>query len=125
MIQAATEAQAHEFIMALPDQYQTMVGGPRDDQISGGQKQRLAIARALVKNPSILILDEATSSLDRTSECAVKVALDHAMKGRTVLIIAHRFTTLEKAQDIVVLKDGHVCRRLSYPELVTDKNFCL
>ena len=122
MIKAAKEAFAHEFIMELPDQYETFIGKGSNHQLSGGEKQRIAIARALIKNPSILILDEATSSLDAESEMKVKTALENAMEKRTVLIIAHRLTTLEKADQIAVLKDGKVENILSYKELSAIKN---
>ncbi|MBI2593759.1 ABC transporter ATP-binding protein [Candidatus Daviesbacteria bacterium] len=104
---AAKQAQAHEFIKALPQGYETLVG-ERGVKLSGGQRQRVAIARAFLKNAPILILDEATSSLDSESEYAIQVSLDKLMRGRTVIAIAHRLSTLKKMDRIVFIEDGKI-----------------
>jgi ATP-binding cassette subfamily B protein len=105
--QAARAAQIHDFITGLPDGYETIVG-ERGYRLSGGEQQRLAIARALLKNPKILILDEATSSLDATNEALIQAALDRLLVGRTSLIVAHRLATIRKADRIVVLERGRI-----------------
>ena len=105
--QAARAANAHELIMRLPDGYHTLVG-ERGSRLSVGERQRVTIARALLKNPPILILDEATSSLDAESEALVQEALDRLMGGRTTFVIAHRLSTIVHADQIIVLKDGHI-----------------
>lgn len=107
IFQAAKQAQAHEFIKALPDGYETLVG-ERGVKLSGGQRQRVAIARAFLKNAPILILDEATSSLDSESEHAIQESLDKLMRGRTVIAIAHRLSTLKKMDRIVFIEDGKI-----------------
>jgi ATP-binding cassette subfamily B protein len=105
--EAARLAYAHEFIMAQPEGYDTAVG-ENGVTLSGGQRQRLSIARALVRNAPILLLDEATSALDTESEAAVQKALDEAMTGRTVVVIAHRLSTVVRADKIVVMQQGRV-----------------
>nr|XP_058929419.1 mitochondrial potassium channel ATP-binding subunit isoform X2 [Kogia breviceps] len=114
---AAREANAHEFITSFPEGYNTVVG-ERGATLSGGQKQRLALARALVKQPSVLILDEATSALDSESERLVQEALDRASAGRTVLVIAHRLSTVRGAHQIVVMAHGRVCEVGTHEELL-------
>ncbi|XP_077005849.1 mitochondrial potassium channel ATP-binding subunit [Tamandua tetradactyla] len=114
---AAREANAHGFITSFPQGYDTIVG-ERGTTLSGGQKQRLAIARALIKQPTVLILDEATSALDAESERVVQEALDRASAGRTVLVIAHRLSTVRGAHHIVVMADGHVWEAGTHEELL-------
>lgn len=114
---AAREANAHDFICSFPDGYATVVG-ERGATLSGGQKQRLAIARALIKRPRVLVLDEATSALDSESEQLVQEALDRAAAGRTVLVIAHRLSTVRKAHRIVVMAQGRVCEVGTHEELL-------
>jgi ABC-type multidrug transport system fused ATPase/permease subunit len=117
IVEAARQANADEFIRSFPDGYQTRVG-ERGVQLSGGQRQRVAIARAILRDPAILILDEATSSLDSASESLVLQALDRLMEGRTSLIIAHRLSTVRRADRIVVIKEGCTVESGTHDELV-------
>jgi ATP-binding cassette subfamily B protein len=114
---AARKANAHEFIAGFPEGYRTVVG-ERGVQLSGGQRQRVAIARAILRDPAILILDEATSSLDSESEGLVQQALDALMRGRTSLIIAHRLSTVRRADCIFVIKEGEVVEAGTHAELL-------
>jgi subfamily B ATP-binding cassette protein MsbA len=115
--QAARDANVEEFVLAMPDKYDTMIG-ERGITLSGGQRQRVAIARAVLKDPRILILDEATSALDNKSEALVKEALDRLMKGRTTLVIAHRLSTVQTADNIAVLADGRVVESGTHDALI-------
>lgn len=117
LIEAAKAAHAHEFIEKLPQGYNTVIGD-NGNKLSGGQKQRLSIARALLKNPQILILDEATASLDSVSEQLVQQALEKLMANRTVLIIAHRLSTIKKASQIGVIEEGQLVEIGSHQELM-------
>ena len=117
VIDACRAANAHEFVSRFPEGYATNVG-ERGVQLSGGQKQRIAIARALLKDPRILVLDEATSALDAESEHLVKEALDRLAKGRTVLVIAHRLSTVRDADRVVVLDGGKIAESGKHDELV-------
>ncbi|NDF07949.1 MAG: ATP-binding cassette domain-containing protein [Proteobacteria bacterium] len=114
---AARAANAHDFISALPQGYETEVG-ERGVQLSAGQRQRVAIARAILRNPRILLLDEATASLDNESEYLVQDALDRLMKGRTTLVVAHRLTTIENADQIVVLENGKCVELGTHQQLI-------
>ena len=117
VITAARAANAHEFVIEFPDKYETVIGD-QGSRLSGGQAQRIAIARALLKNPPILILDEATSSLDTESEQKVQSAIDRLMKDRTVFVIAHRLATIQAANKIIVLDKGKIAEQGSHQELL-------
>ena len=117
VMNAAKVANAHDFIMHTEDGYQTNIGD-RGIRLSGGQRQRLSIARAVFKNPAILILDEATSALDTESEKSVQDALENLMEGRTTLVIAHRLSTIKDADEILILQDGEIVERGSHFELI-------
>ena len=120
VFKASDGANAHEFIQTLPDGYQTMVG-EKGVNLSGGQRQRIAIARAFLKNPRILIMDEATSALDSQSERSVQSALNRLMEGRTTVIIAHRFTTVQMADKILVVNKGCIAEQGQHNELLEQK----
>ena len=115
---AARAAHAHEFVAALPEQYDTWIG-ERGQRLSGGQRQRLAIARAILKNSPILILDEATSSLDAESERLVQEALANLMRDRTSFVIAHRLSTVRRADKIIALERGRVAEIGRHDELLS------
>jgi subfamily B ATP-binding cassette protein MsbA len=115
--QAARAALAHDFIRQMPQGYHTVIAD-RGERLSGGQRQRLAIARALLKNAPVLILDEATSELDTESEQLVQKALSNLMAGRTVIVIAHRLSTVRRADKIVVLEGGAIREMGTHEELL-------
>ncbi len=113
-------AHAHDFIANLPDGYDTLVG-ERGVKLSGGQRQRVAIARAMLKNAPILVLDEATSSLDSESEALIQSALWRLMEGRTAIVVAHRLSTIQKMDRIVVLDEGKIIEQGTHQELLHTK----
>lgn len=117
VIDAAKIANAHDFIMATEDAYQTNIGD-RGSKLSGGQRQRISIARAILKNPPILILDEATSALDTESEKLVQEALENLMQNRTTLVVAHRLSTIKRADEICVLHEGKIVERGKHDDLI-------
>jgi ATP-binding cassette subfamily B protein len=114
---AARRANAHEFIVKLPEQYETFVG-ERGVKLSGGQQQRLAIARAILASPQILILDEATSNLDTESEQLIQSSMSTLLAGRTTFVIAHRLSTVRRADLILLMEDGRIIERGSHEELM-------
>ena len=117
VVEAAKIANAHDFIMATPDGYQTTIGD-RGSRLSGGQRQRISIARAILKNPEILIMDEATSALDTESEKLVRDSLDHLLNNRTTLVVAHRLSTIRNADRIYVLHDGEIVEQGRHEDLM-------
>jgi len=117
IIRAAKDANAHEFIMESRHGYDSLIG-EKGVKLSGGQRQRLAIARAILKNPSILLLDEATSSLDSESETQVQDALYRLMQNRTTFVIAHRLSTVQHANRILVLDEGEIVETGTHTELI-------
>ena len=122
IIAAAQKAQAHEFIQQLPQGYDTMVG-ESGGSLSQGQQQLLCIARVMLANPPILLLDEATSSIDTRTEQLVQKAFDTIMNGRTSLVVAHRLSTIQGADCILVLKDGSILERGTHDELLAQGDF--
>ncbi|MTF37698.1 ABC transporter ATP-binding protein [Cyanobacterium aponinum AL20118] len=118
IINAAKIAEAHDFIMSLPEEYDTIVG-ERGQKLSGGQRQRLSIARAILKNPPILILDEATSAVDNDTEAAIARSLTHITENRTTIMIAHRLSTIRHADCIYVLEKGQIVEQGKHEDLVT------
>lgn len=121
IIKAAKAANAHEFIMEFPDAYDAYVG-ERGMKLSGGQRQRISIARALLRDPKILILDEATSAVDSESEYAIQQALERLLQGRTTIAIAHRLSTLRKAHKLIVLENGEIVEEGTHEELMAKEN---
>ena len=117
IIEAAEKANIHEYIMSLPQGYETCVG-ERGVKLSGGQKQRVSIARAFLKNPPVLILDEATSALDNVTEMAIQQSLFRLSEGRTVLVVAHRLSTVKNADEIMVVTANGVAERGTHEELM-------
>ena len=120
VIKAAELAQAASFVEKLPEGYDTMVG-ERGLKLSGGEKQRVALARTILKAPPILLLDEATSALDTGTEREIQAALNNVSKGRTTLVIAHRLSTIIDADEIIVLDDGEIVEQGSHKELLAQK----
>lgn len=121
VVEAAKIANAHSFILNLPQGYDTNIGD-QGNKLSGGQKQRLSIARAVLKNPPIMVLDEATSALDTESEKLVQEALENLMSNRTSLVIAHRLSTIQKADKIVVMQDGVIIEIGTHKELIYNES---
>jgi subfamily B ATP-binding cassette protein MsbA len=117
IVAAARAANANDFIEAMPEGYSTVIG-ERGTKLSGGQRQRLSIARALLKNPPIMIFDEATSALDSESELLVQEAIEHLMRNRTSVVIAHRLSTIRNANRIVVLDQGRIVQEGTHTELI-------
>jgi ATP-binding cassette subfamily B protein len=117
IVSAARAASIHDFIESLPDGYKTMVG-ERGLKLSGGEKQRVAIARTLLKNPAILIFDEATSALDSKAEQAIQAQLKEISRTRTTMVIAHRLSTVADAQQIIVLDHGRIVERGTHQSLL-------
>jgi ATP-binding cassette subfamily B protein len=118
IIEAAQIAEAHDFIMALPQGYDTIVG-ERGQKLSGGQRQRISIARAVLKDPPILILDEATSSVDNETEAAIQRSLEKIVVGRTTIVIAHRLSTIRNADRIFVLENGQLTEQGRHEDLAS------
>ncbi|MEK6221016.1 MAG: ATP-binding cassette domain-containing protein, partial [Chloroflexota bacterium] len=114
---AAKIAEAHDFIMSLPNGFETIVG-ERGQKLSGGQRQRLSIARAVLKNPPVLILDEATSAVDNETEAAIQRSLEKIVIGRTTIVIAHRLSTVRNADTIYVLDQGELKEQGTHEELI-------
>ena len=117
IVEAAKRASIHEFITTLKDGYLTEVG-ERGVKLSGGQRQRISIARAFLKNPSLLILDEATSALDNVTEMQIQKSLEELSSGRTVIVVAHRLSTVKGADEIVVLDKNGIIERGTHEELL-------
>ena len=117
IVRAAKVAQLHDFIESLPDGYDTQIG-ERGSTLSGGQRQRMSIARAVLLDPPVLILDDSTSSVDVQTEDQIRQAMESVMEGRTTFVIAHRLSTVHRADAIVVLEDGRIVDRGTHQELL-------
>ncbi|MEX0791230.1 MAG: ATP-binding cassette domain-containing protein, partial [Actinomycetota bacterium] len=115
--EAARLAEVHDFVMAMPAGYQTVVG-ERGQKLSGGQRQRISIARAILRDPAILVLDEATSAVDNETEAAIQRSLSKVAEGRTAVVIAHRLSTVRHADKIWVLESGRVAESVTHEDLV-------
>ncbi|MDQ3683763.1 MAG: ATP-binding cassette domain-containing protein, partial [Bacteroidota bacterium] len=122
IIEAAKTANAHEFIEGLENGYDSFIGD-RGMKLSGGQRQRLTIARAILKNAPILILDEATSALDSESEMLVQQAIERVMQNKTCVIIAHRLSTVQHANEIIVIEEGEIVERGTHTSLMQRQGF--
>ena len=122
MIEACKKCHIDSFIERLPQQYQTIIN-ENDDSISQGQKQLLCIARTMIQNPDVLILDEATSSIDTRTELKVQQAFDELMKGKTAFIVAHRLSTIVNSDCILVMKDGNIIEKGNHQQLLNKKGF--
>ncbi len=120
VVAAARIAEAHEFIMQLPDGYDKIVG-ERGQKLSGGQRQRISIARAVLKDPPVLVLDEATSSVDNETEAAIQRSMERISVGRTMIVIAHRLSTVRKADQIFVLEDGALVEQGTHERLAAER----
>ncbi len=120
ILRASMQAGAHDFICKMPDGYDTVIGSS-GRELSGGEKQRISIARAILADPKILILDEATASVDTETELAIQASLDRLTRGRTILSIAHRLSTLRNANRLVVLDDGRLTEEGSHRSLIEQK----
>ncbi|MHA1970058.1 MAG: ATP-binding cassette domain-containing protein, partial [Candidatus Hodarchaeales archaeon] len=121
IIEAAKVAEVHDFITNLPQGYNTLVG-ERGQKLSGGQRQRISIARAVLKDPPILVLDEATSSVDNETEAAIQRSLELIIHDRTTILIAHRLSTIRNADKICVIEDGKIIEEGTHAELVKANN---
>ena len=119
IINAAKQAAIHDFIMTLPEKYETKVGD-RGMRLSGGQKQRIAIARAIIRKPELLILDEATAAVDAYTESKIQEALDYLLANRTSIVIAHRLTTIQNSDRILVLDNGELVEEGDHTELMSN-----
>jgi ABC-type multidrug transport system fused ATPase/permease subunit len=117
IIVAAEAANAHDFILEMPDGYKTLVG-ERGVKLSGGQRQRISIARAILKDAPILLLDEPTSALDTQSEALVQESIENFTKGKTVLVIAHRYSTIKQADNLLVLDEGKIAESGTHDQLI-------
>ena len=122
VIEAAKAAQVDHFVRTFPDGYKTMLN-EETNNVSQGQKQLLTIARAILADPEILILDEATSSVDTRTEILIQKAMDHLMEGRTSFVIAHRLSTIKNADTILVMKDGDIIEQGNHEELLAKGGF--
>ncbi len=121
IFEAAKKANIDEFVNALPDKYETEIG-ERGVKLSGGQKQRISIARVFLKNPPVLILDEATSALDNATEKLIQKALDELSSGRTVIVVAHRLSTVKNADEIIVITSDGIAERGNHEQLMKIEN---